>query len=421
MSGMSGMMGRLGGMSGMSMMGGMSGMQSLFSFGSNGYMLLYRKVDPIRNQNEPSKEIIPEILKSSFIEDNERRKLEVEEKLRDKEMITLRVNYKDNMKQLKIHRDKTVAEAKTMAKKEFGLENISDDCVRLRDIQYDIPAKPIKDETISLDDMRFYPVKTLIMETREVNEEFPIYDPTKLLLKLYIYDEEKEKWGDMVSVYVEKDGKLNDLKKIVQEKSGLDLDDQILTIERYNRYNAKVLIKNKYIRKDYRIEGKKVWVERKDPLLSIEDYKYDKYGRDSKTKQFPKSFTEINRLKNIIEIKFNDLQSTEPTHTIKVDKNITLLQLKKLIQEKINLDLDEFIVYKGSERYKSELKNEDNKLSEYHFTSLNQLFIEKGKPMRKGEIVIKFYTATIIKEGYELGDLFKLALPEKNDNQRSKS
>jgi len=60
-----------------------------------------------------------------------------------------------------------------------------------------------------------------------------------------------------------------------------------------------------------------------------------------------------------------------------------LLQLKKLIQEKINLDLDEFIVYKGNERFKSELKNEENKLTEYHFSSVNQLIIEKRKTNEK--------------------------------------
>jgi len=100
---------------------------------------------------------------------------------------------------------------------------------------------------------------------------------------------------------------------------------------------------------------------------------------------FPNSFAEINRLKNIIEVKFNGLEteSIEPTFSIKTDKNITLLQLKKLIQEKINLDLDEFIVYKGNERFKSELKNEENKLTEYHFSSVNQLIIEKRKTNEK--------------------------------------
>jgi len=78
-------------------------------------------------------------------------------------------------------------------------------------------------------------------------------------------------------------------------------------------------------------------------------------------------------------------------------------------------------VSKGSERYKFELKNEDNKLSDYHFSSTNQLIIEKGKPMRKGEIVIKFYTFSYSKEGYEIGDLFKLPLPEKMAIKDAKS
>jgi len=52
---------------------GMGAFQNLISSGSNGYMLLYRRVDPLRNQPEPSKESIPESLKMIFEEDSEKK------------------------------------------------------------------------------------------------------------------------------------------------------------------------------------------------------------------------------------------------------------------------------------------------------------------------------------------------------------
>jgi len=67
------------------------------------------------------------------------------------------------------------------------------------------------------------------------------------------------------------------------------------------------------------------------------------------------------------------------------------------------------------------LKNEENKLSDYSFFGSNTLFIEKGKPMRKGEVVIKFFTFSYTKEGYDIADLFKLALPEKMTIKEAKT
>jgi len=264
---------------------GMGAFQNLFSSGSNGYMLLYRRVDPLRNQPEPSKESIPESLKMIFEEDSEKKQLEVEERIRDREMVTIRVTYIDTTKQFKIHKKQTVNDTKLMAKKTFNIENIEDNCLRLRE-HGDVPGKPLPDETATLEDLRFFPLRTLYLEAKKENEEFPEYDPRKMLLRLFYYYEEENKWSELNTIYIDKDAKLLDLKNIIQEIYKLSHEDQVVTIEYFNRYNAKVLIKNKYLRKEYRVnDGKKIWIERRDPQMALEEYKYDKFGQNDKNKK----------------------------------------------------------------------------------------------------------------------------------------
>jgi len=205
-------------------------------------------------------------------------------------MVTIRVTYIDTTKQFKIHKKQTVNDTKLMAKKTFNIENIEDNCLRLRE-HGDVPGKPLPDETATLEDLRFFPLRTLYLEAKKENEEFPEYDPRKMLLRLFYYYEEENKWSELNTIYIDKDAKLLDLKNIIQEIYKLSHEDQVVTIEYFNRYNAKVLIKNKYLRKEYRVnDGKKIWIERRDPQMALEEYKYDKFGQNDKNKKFFSKF-----------------------------------------------------------------------------------------------------------------------------------
>jgi len=76
------------------------------------------------------------------------------------------------------------------------------------------------------------------------------------------------------------------------------------------------------------------------------------------------------------------------------------------------LSIDEFKVYKVTgDSYKTELRTEEDKLSEHFHYPPVKLAIERGKPLRKGEIPCKWILYDLIKDTRE--DLFELALPGK--------
>lgn len=144
----------------------------------------------------------------------------------------------------------------------------------------------------------------------------------------------------------------------------------------------------------------------------------------------------FNRIKNTVEISFNQPDSKD-VHKVLVSKKIPLLKLKEIISEvfsiinnrptyefqKIGLSLNEFKVMKESYSGNVELKNEEDSLDDYNLTNGTKLVIEKvisnyqfihfskGKPLRKGEIVIKFVYFDPNAEGQQVTDLFKLPIP----------
>jgi len=126
----------------------------------------------------------------------------------------------------------------------------------------------------------------------------------------------------------------------------------------------------------------------------------------------PLSFEEIDRVKNTSEVLFTNADEKEYKHKITVDKRITVLELKQIIEKAINLSIDEFKVYKVTgDSYKTELRTEEDKLSEHFHYPPVKLAIERGKPLRKGEIPCKWILYDLIKDSRE--DLFELALPGK--------
>jgi len=126
----------------------------------------------------------------------------------------------------------------------------------------------------------------------------------------------------------------------------------------------------------------------------------------------PLAYEEIDRVKNTTEIQFTNADEKEYKHKITVDKRITVLELKQIIEKTINLSIDEFKVYKVTgDSYKTELRTEEDKLSEHFHYPPVKLAIERGKPLRKGEIPCKWILYDLIKDTRE--DLFELALPGK--------
>jgi hypothetical protein len=92
--------------------------------------------------------------------------------------------------------------------------------------------------------------------------------------------------------------------------------------------------------------------------------------------------------------------------------NFGVIETRIDVNQLVNLDLDSLVVYKETMNSKIELRDEAEILKSLNFYNSIKLVVEKGKPMRNGEINIKFSYFDANAEAH-LRPLFALPLPGK--------
>jgi len=280
----------------------------------------------------------------------------------------------------------------------------------------EIAQKPYNDVNKTLGDLCFFNGKTVVLEIKTPEEEFPLYDSQKMALRVFVHNIGTNTWSEVNHVYIEKNSTLGDLREEIAAKFGIPADQQVICKESYNKLNSSILLgDNLILRMHHSIfEGIKVWVEQRYENMRNEDYKVDinRLNLDQLQKiQWPRSFEEISRVKNMMEIKFGDPDSAEYKYSLKVSRTMLMRDLKVLIGEKLGIAPDEFKVMKLYTAMKYEIRNENGKLSEVHITSGDKLYIEKGKPLGPNESPFRFYYYSYTGEGVvEIKELFTLPL-----------
>jgi ubiquitin C-terminal hydrolase len=386
---------------------------SFFNSGANAYMLMYRQVDRNRNQPHISPDRIPKELKALVLEENSAKKKKQEDKQLEKQMITLKVHYKGQVEMLRLHKDTTIEDAthKVVALYE-SLKEVPLDRIRMRDYQvyYDTPGAPYAGkEKRTLDQCHMFNTKHVMLEVLPEGEtEWPAYDPRAMAVKVVCYLSESDSWSDALDLFIDREGTLKYLKQHLTQVKGLPYylneKQMCLVREDYGKQPGIVLHgEDRDLRWELRVnEGTKLYLE---PLPEdVPDVE--------STTWTPKAFAEIERTKNLIELKVK-LPNKE-IHKLKINRTITLGELKQQIIPLVQLTVDEFKVLKGSKVYRTELRNERETLRECNLVDGMKIVIEKGKPLRRGETMIKFmwFRPDKASDGELLEELFDAPIPE---------
>jgi len=138
----------------------------------------------------------------------------------------------------------------------------------------------------------------------------------------------------------------------------------------------------------------------------------ESHPRDDKSE--PKAFEEIDRVKNLIDVSFTKVDEKDFIYKIFIDRRKTVLDLKKLIAQEIKVGFDEFVVVKHiTDTYKSDIRNEEEKLIDHSFYNSTKILVQRGKPARSGETLCKFILYDIVNETKT--DLFEFSLITKID------
>eukprot|EP01130_Rhizamoeba_saxonica_P000691 TRINITY_DN1062_c0_g1_i1.p1 TRINITY_DN1062_c0_g1~~TRINITY_DN1062_c0_g1_i1.p1 ORF type:complete len:1244 (+),score=371.90 TRINITY_DN1062_c0_g1_i1:66-3797(+) len=394
------------------------------SSGANAYMLMYRQVDPTRNIDEPSKDSIPEHVKQMIDAENALQKEKDKEATEKRQMVTVKAYYKGNFKSVQLHRKNTsIGEAVKAIAEEWAFEDVPLECIRIREYQtyYETAGKPYSDPDVMLSKVNFYGTKSVLVEIRSPDEDFPEYDPNSFTLKVFVHNRETDEWSSIQDTSIKNSSKFQDLQLLFEEKFGIPVENQVICKGDYNTYGAKVLKgATKSIKYDLRInQGCKLWLEYHEKGDSAFNLKYARASpyRRTTTKvndenvEFPLAFTHISEMKDKITVKFGDADSQELCYSATVSKKNSLLDLKNIISEQIDLPLDEFKVMKGSVHYKVELRDENKSLGDFHIMNATRLYIEKGSPLRSGELPLKVVAFDPTKEEKQTLSLFSTALP----------
>lgn len=96
------------------------------------------------------------------------------------------------------------------------------------------------------------------------------------------------------------------------------------------------------------------------------------------------------RIKNDIDVKFIVI-GKEETYSLTVSKKMLFGEFKKRVSSMISIPVDEFRVSRGTMNWKIEVKNEKETLEECKISEYSKLIIEKGKPLKEGESILKFH------------------------------
>lgn len=402
---------------------------SSYKSNANAYMLMYRQIEPDRNKKPMTTTEIPESLRKVVEDENGVAKQKKKAEELEREMVKMKIYYNGEEKALNMHKSSSLSDTATAALKLFELsEKYTAGNYRLRNYSHsnELPGDTYTGkEHKSLDDLNFfvshYTSKSLLLETKEANEEFEEFNPSMMLFRVAKYNPTTLGFDATVNVYVNKLGSFGDLRDAVAQKTGVPKDKQNLFKEpSYPSWNAPpATVIDKANDVDLRhgsfMEPEKLYVEfTESPAYTSYEDMDDDDEKDAKEKDEKESpvIAALERIKNIIEVKYNLPGKEEYDQKISVDKNMLIKDFKEKIQPIIGLPVNDFKIKRGSAPHLYELINESESLSDVSVRDGTPLTIEKGKPLKEGEANYTFEFMDLTKDADNFTEMFEVPVHE---------
>jgi hypothetical protein len=201
-------------------------------------MLMYRRIDSAKNQSFVPNDKLPAELVKRVQQENDRVQKRLKEKQLEREMITLKLHYADEPERtLKVHQSTTLAETTRLCAENVGVNlKYPPDCIRLRVYQAfnGVPLEPLDDPAMmdkTLEQLHFTQSRTLLLETRDPSEAFPVYNPADMLIRVIKYDNELNQFMKPQNIYINRDASLKELKQLLESKFNIPVNFQRLVRE----------------------------------------------------------------------------------------------------------------------------------------------------------------------------------------------
>jgi hypothetical protein len=392
---------------------------------SNAYMLMYRQIVPDKNLKKVDNKDVPQSARD--IIENEKQQVKDKRELeeREKEMLKLKVYYpaaasssKDLVaKELNLHKSTTFEEATRKAAEAFGLSEkwsimgLSGVRLRLLSMQTDLPTTTYGDqehktlEQLNLFGLYGLNTKNMMLETRESSQApFGEFNPDDMLFRVAKFDEDTNTFAAFVNIYVNKRNTFGAVKDAIATQLGVPREKQRIYKEINSIWSTSPPVEVVEVGDDYSLQGNKISEPEKYYVEQCEDPENDV--------QTPAQ-TELIRLKNLIEVKFNVPDKPGHDEAVLVDKNMTLKAFREQIQPIVGLGCDEFKIKRGQYVPTAyELVSESDTLSDCNIRDGMTLLIEKGRPLKEGEVTYNLLLFDLQKDSDNFTELFDVTIDE---------
>jgi hypothetical protein len=252
----------------------------------------------------------------------------------------------------------------------------TEDDIRIR--EYEIMEKRagrsfVDKENMTLDECKFVSFKTMCIQTKESGTE---WKQEKDIYTIFIIPlNPKTLEFDMISPFhIEVDSTLNDLKLKLSKHFADQFEFDSLNLVK-DTTSETVLLEGdeKFIENDLGVkQSTSIFVE------------FCKKGESSQVMEH------IETSKNQIEIYFNKIGQEEFTEKVALDKRTgTLLTLKKLISDVIQLPCESFVI--STKNFKVPFRELKRSIMDAGLFDGSQIFIFEGKSLEDNEVSVKLY------------------------------
>ena len=177
-------------------------------------------------------------------------------------------------------------------------------------------------ESASLEELRIYPMKTLLLEMKDAAEQFEEYDPTRMVVKINVWREGiqalTEECLRPVQVKVQRDMQMSDLSKLITEQFGIENPIVMKRNPMLNQKQLEVLQQDKSLTQLRVNEGVNLFVDQGDKWEREFDLDQNrlliKYNQPQEHQPHTadvvyKDFVIVDRRESILDLKLKIAQS----------------------------------------------------------------------------------------------------------------
>jgi len=267
-------------------------------------------------------------------------------------------------------------------------------CARLR--RYEPAMGWAQNEVESektLEDQKFHRNTSLILETREEDDDWPKINPNAIPVRIVKADEGEipkileslhydGKGLTVATMMLEKTMAFGEAKEQISKL--ISIDAGALRLMKLDTQHSEVVNSSAATQ-----EAKGT----KPTLLTLNITPgVILYAEKIVPEQESKLITEYDKTVGQISVEFNMLSGKEGKSNpiVTVSKNKTIKQLKEKMLPILGLEhIDEFRLKRSAKA--AQFKDEDATLEKLEFMSHQYVYVERGRPLRKGECNLKFY------------------------------